>query len=76
MNTPVITFDPAGSGHCLFTEAIDLFALGTLEITRASIIEFNNAAQVWEVRSNEGALLFSHASRQACLDWEHQHFNP
>jgi hypothetical protein len=71
MNAPVITFDPAGKGRCLFTEAIDLSALGTLEIVRASTIEFNNISQLWEVKNTEGALLFSHASRQACLDWEH-----
>ena len=75
MNTPVITFDPAGNGHCLFTEAIDLSALGALEIVRASTIEFNNTTQVWEVKSTEGAPSFSHPSRSACLDWEHQHFN-
>ncbi len=75
MNTPVITFDPAGNGHCLFTEAMDLCALGALEIVRASTIEFNNSAQLWEVKNTEGVLLFSHPSRQACLDQEHQHFN-
>ena len=75
MNTHVITFDPAENGHCLFTEAIDLASLGRLEIARATTIEFNNADQFWEVKDTEGVLLFSHASRQACLDWEHQHFN-
>ena len=75
MNTPVIKFDPAGNGHCLFTEAIDLSLLGALEIVRASSIEFNNNAQLWEVKSADGVLLFSHTSRQTCLDWEHQYFN-
>jgi hypothetical protein len=75
MNTPVIMFDPAGNGRCLFTEAIDLSALGALDITRASTIEFNNASQSWEVKSTEAVLLFSHPSRRACLDWELQHFN-
>ena len=75
MNTPVIKFDPSGNGHCLFTEAIDLSLLGTLEIVRASSIEFNNPAQQWEVKSAEGVLLFADPSRQACLDWEHQYFN-
>ena len=75
MNTPVIQFDPAGDGHCLFTEAIDLSSLGALEIVRASSIEFNNTAQLWQVKSADGVLLFSHTSRQACLDWEQQYFN-
>jgi len=75
MNTPVVTFDSAGNGHCLYTEAIDLSSLGALEIVRASSIEFNNITQQWEVKSAEGRLLFDDPSRQACLDWEHQYFN-
>ncbi len=75
MITAVLKFDPAGNGHCLFTEAIDLSSLGALEIVRASSIEFNNTAQQWEVKSAEGELHFSHPSRQACLDWERQYFN-
>lgn len=75
MITTVLKFDPIGNGHCLFTEAIDLSSLGSLEIVRASTIEFNNTAQQWEVKSPEGELLFSQPSRQACLDWEHQYFN-
>ena len=43
--------------------------------TLASSIEFNNTAQLWEVKGADGGLLFSHASRQTCLDWEHQYFN-
>jgi hypothetical protein len=76
MNTPAIIFDPAGNGHCLFTELIDLFALGTLDIHRASSIEFNNVTQLWELKDTAGGLLFSDPSRSACLDWEHQHFDP
>jgi hypothetical protein len=75
MKTVVLKFDPAGNGHCLYTEAIDLSALGALEIVRASSIEFNNPAQQWEVKSAEGAVLFTDPSRQVCLDWEHQYFN-
>ena len=75
MITAVLKFDPAGNGHGLFTEAIELSSLGALEILRASSIEFNNTAQLWEVRNAAGDLLFSHPSRQACLRWEQQYFN-
>jgi hypothetical protein len=75
MTTIVLKFDPAGNGHGLFTEAIDLSALGALEIVRASSIEFDNPTQRWQVRSVEGMLLFSNPSRKACLDWEHQYYN-
>jgi len=75
MNMAVLKFDPTGNGHCLYTEAIDLSALGALEIVRASSIEFNNMAQEWEIKSAECTVLFTDPSRQACLDWEHQYFN-
>jgi len=75
MNTTVLKFDATGTGHCLYTEAIDLSSLGALEIVRASRIEFNNGSQQWEVRNAGGNLLFTDASRQTCLDWEHQYFN-
>ena len=71
----VLTFDPHGQLHCLYTEALDLTAIGPLEITRASSIEHNHATQQWEVRDAGEKLLYQHPSRTACLAWEHQHFN-
>ena len=75
MSVHVLKFDSAGLGHCLYTELVDLAAIGRLEISRASNIEFNQPTQEWEVRDLEGQVLFSHASRSVCLDWENQHFN-
>ncbi|MDB6025142.1 MAG: hypothetical protein JWM68_1365 [Verrucomicrobiales bacterium] len=74
MNTAVVTFDSSGKGSCLFTELIDLHSIGSLEITRATTIEFNNTTQLWEVRQN-GAVMFQNHSRAICLTWEHQEFN-
>ena len=59
----------------LYTEAIELSSLGRLTMERASSIEFNETIQQWEVRDPAGILLHSNFSRQACLDWEQQHFN-
>ena len=73
----VMTFTSDGTAHCLYHEAIDLRTLGVLEIRRASEVEFNPATQVWEVRT-PGApqtVLFSHRSRQECLDWERQNLS-
>jgi hypothetical protein len=75
MKSHTITFSPTGTALTLWTDAIPLQKLGELTITRASTIEFNQADQRWEVRDAENNLLFTHFSRSACLDWEHQHFN-
>ena len=75
MIASVIKFDKQGTGHCLYTEAVDLSSIGPLQIARASSIEFNQADQQWEVRSPEGQLLFQSRSRSVCLAWEHQYFN-
>lgn len=63
-------FTPDGTGHGLYTEAIDLAGIGTLRIERATTIEYDNRAQYWRVRDPTGFALFSSPSRQACLDWE------
>lgn len=70
MNPAVLTFDIAGQGSCLYTELIDLPAIGPLEVRRASHLEFNNERQVWEVKSLTGVPLFFSKSRQVCLAWE------
>ena len=70
----VITFTPDGVGQCLYTELVDLRALGRLECRRASVVEFNADTQNWEVRCpGAGAVSFAHPSRHACLEWEMLH---
>lgn len=71
----VIHFHPDGTGAGLYTERIDLREIGSLEIVRASEIEFNDAAQQWEVFDYTGNRVFSDPSRETCLRWERQHFN-
>mgnify|MGYP001583162754 CR=1 FL=1 len=72
---PVLTFDVGGTGHCLHTDAIPLQTLGTLEVHRATSIEFNSATQKWEVKDAEGVILHSNPSRSCCLAWEVERFN-
>jgi hypothetical protein len=75
MNSLVISFGPDGTARSLWTDRLPLAALGTLEIERASTIEFNGAEQVWEVRmgnSISAPVAFRNASRQSCIDWEIQ----
>jgi len=67
-----ITFSSDGNGHCLYTEAILLGSIGTLEIKRATNIEFNDHTQLWEVRdAKDNGILYQDASREICLRWEH-----
>ncbi len=75
MTQHVVTFTDSGEGHCLYTEAIDLAAIGRLTLRRATTIEFDSTSQQWEVRDAGGTLLHTHPSRDVCLAWEHRHFN-
>ncbi|MDB6017690.1 MAG: hypothetical protein JWR19_2179 [Pedosphaera sp.] len=72
----ILTVHENGDISTLWTEAIPLEAIGTMEINRASTIEFNQAKQEWEVRfSNSEAVVFSDKSRAACLAWEVEQLN-
>ena len=70
----LMTFTPDGNAECLYHEMIDLHELGRLACERASVIEFDEATQEWQVKRPGGdTVLFSHVSREACLDWERNH---
>jgi hypothetical protein len=73
----VLTIDHDGTGRCLYSELIDLRALGSLTCQRASHIEFDGTAQDWKVLSaDRNRVLFRDPSRQACLDWEQDNLQP
>lgn len=77
MNAHTIMFGTNGTARCLWTEAVPLRELGRLAVQRASTVEFNPTAQVWEVHlaSDPEAAAFAHPSRETCLDWERRHFD-
>ena len=47
---------PDGTAHCLYTEKINLQALGVLDITRASHVEYDNSQQGWTVTLASGEI--------------------
>lgn len=72
-----LRFNPGGSIDCLYTEAIDLRALGRLQVVRATDIRFNDTTQQWDVHdAATGRVLFSHPSRNECLRWEQTNMQP
>ena len=74
-----LRFNPGGRIDCLYTEAIDLRALGRLHVVRATDIRFNGSTQEWDVHDagvGAGEVLFSNNSRGACLQWEHDNLQP
>lgn len=67
MPTPItLTVKKDGSIECLYTEAFPLRELGKLTIARASMVEFNNETQLWEVNI-DGKKIYEHDSREMCL---------
>jgi len=73
----ILRFDTGGRIGCLYTEVIDLRALGRLHVVRATDIRFNPESQIWDVRhANTGAVLHSHVSRDECLRWEQHNLQP
>lgn len=59
-----------GTCRCLYTEAIELGALGRLAVKRATVVQFDNPAQLWRVFDSKGRCIFSAPSRAECIRWE------
>lgn len=72
----VFSIEPSGVIRCLWNELFPLRELGTLDVQRASSIEFNPASGQWDVRwTGSDAVVFSHGSRDKCIEWEQEQFN-
>jgi len=60
-----------GTVHCVYDEALDLAALGTMEIRRASHVEPDGAGAWWaDLSPVGGPKLGPHARRSAALEAE------
>lgn len=72
-----LIIDPDGTGHCLYSEILDLRSLGPIECRRASHIEFDQKSQRWQVLTpDRSKVLFSWDSRKGCENWERSHLQP
>ena len=76
MNAISLRFLPNGTCRCLYTEVIDLSCLGRLTVNRATVIEFDNESQSWQVCELNGFFLYSSPSREDCLRWEQEYLQP
>lgn len=66
-----IYIQPNGMARCVYTDALPLRELGTLDVQRASTVEFNPTSQCWEVIiTGETAPRFTNPSRETCLEYE------
>lgn len=73
----VFEIDTEGNIHGLYTDKIDLFAIGRLvDIRKASNVEFNENAQTWEVLSLCGKVLYRNPNREKAIEFEIREFSP
>jgi len=69
--TAAFTLRPDGTVVCLYTDAIDLRALGHVHAERASAVEWDDAAQAWRARIfGIGAVLGPFRLRDEAVDAE------
>ena len=75
---PVLEIDNHGNVRTLYTDEIDLYAIGEVtNVRRASNLEFNEENQEWEVISAAtGAVVHRNKNRTKAIEWEIEHFGP
>lgn len=72
----VLDIDTKGNIKCLYTDEIDLFAIGkVVDMRKASNVEFNEKEQCWEVLSLKGEVLHTDTNRESAIEWEIQEFS-
>lgn len=76
MSSIALNVDPCGTLRCIYTDAIDLRAFGTLHIERASHVEWDEQAQGWTVTFANGERLPEiFPTRQAAIEREIEALN-
>lgn len=73
----ILEIDEHGDVHCLWTDQVNLFAVGLVtNVRKASNVEFNEREQVWEVLSLDEEVLHQNKSREKAIEWEIEAFSP
>lgn len=73
----VLEITDDGDIHCLYTDEIDLFAIGQVtNVRKASNVEFNENIQQWEVSDLNGKILHTNPNREAAIEFEIEEFSP
>jgi len=69
---PVLEIDEHGNVHTLYTDEIDLYAIGEVtNVRRASHLEFNEKNQEWEVtQASTGEVVHRDKNRAKAIEWE------
>jgi hypothetical protein len=68
---PTLEIDEQGNIITLYTDEIDLYALGTIHsVRRASNVEFDEARQVWQVKLLDGTVIHENCSRKTAIEEE------
>ncbi len=74
--TLVITIDDTdGTVGCLYTEDIDLTAIGSLNVRRASHVKYDNEVQKWTVHLVDGTNLGYFRTRTEAIAAEVDYLN-
>ena len=73
---PALEIDEKGNVYTLYTDEIDLYAIGEVcNVVKASNVEFNQARQEWEVtKVGSSLVLYSNKNRDAAINWEIENF--
>lgn len=75
---PVLEIDEFGNVTTLYTDEIDLYAIGKVcNMRRASHVDFNEEFQVWEVKSAKtGQIVHTNKNYDKAVEWETINFSP
>lgn len=66
-----------GNVHGLYTDQVDLFAIGRVQnVRKASNVEFCEELQKWQVTTLDGKVLYEDTNREKAIEWEITNFSP